>query len=361
MGKRGVSQFLILIVCATVIWWSISSIVYELEIMESRKSFVASIEENNALLDDEGQSPSPPEETPITTEEPSTIEVATETEVVVEDTSSIDAILDDKFYADIADAVESFALNESFTEQEALMNVDPEVTFAEPLVSTESDLSGQLSQSGVYIYTNDARTDNGLSELSMNTKLNNAAQAKVTDMFARQYFEHVSPLGRDVSDLADDVNYAFLAVGENLALGDFEDNQTLVQGWMNSPGHRENILGKSFTEIGVAVGKGDFEGVETWLAVQIFGRPLSDCPAVDSVLADNIEVSKKIIASFGLALIEARREVEEYQPKTTVAYGALVDDFNNLVQQYNTMAETIKSMVNTYNSQVRAFNSCIEG
>ena len=65
--------------------------------------------------------------------------------------------------------------------------------------------------------------------------------------------------------------------------------------WMNSPGHRANILNPHFQEIGVAVGKGMYEGHETWIAVQSFGMPLSACPASDANLKIKIDANNGMI------------------------------------------------------------------
>lgn len=65
----------------------------------------------------------------------------------------------------------------------------------------------------------------------------------------------------------------FRRLGENIALGDFTSSQMMVNSWMKSPGHRTNILRNDFTETGIAVGKGVFNGREQWIGVQVFGRP----------------------------------------------------------------------------------------
>jgi uncharacterized protein YkwD len=92
-------------------------------------------------------------------------------------------------------------------------------------------------------------------------------------MFENQYFAHESPTGEKVSDLAKKFGYDFLLIGENLAMGNFSSDEDLVLAWMESPGHRENILNEKYQEIGVAVKKGIFEGKEVWIAVQHFGLP----------------------------------------------------------------------------------------
>ena len=66
---------------------------------------------------------------------------------------------------------------------------------------------------------------------------------------------------------------------------------------MNSPGHRANILNGKFTQIGVAVGRGTFEDHEVWIGVQVFARPLSDCPqpnaALKAAAADFVKAVEK--------------------------------------------------------------------
>ena len=93
-------------------------------------------------------------------------------------------------------------------------------------------------------------------------------------MFAEQYFAHESPLGNDMVALAGTYNYPYRTIGENLAIGNYLSSQQMVTSWMNSSGHRANILNTSYTEIGVAVVRGTFEGREVWIGVQIYGKPI---------------------------------------------------------------------------------------
>ena len=134
-----------------------------------------------------------------------------------------------------------------------------------PLRVLDSIFTGEtttvLSQNDVIDLTNKARATYGsLPALKENSKLDFSAEKKLQDMFMKQYFEHVSPSGIGVGDLANQISYEYIVIGENLALGNFKDDQALVDAWMASPAHRANILNKHYTEIGVAVGKGTFEG-----------------------------------------------------------------------------------------------------
>lgn len=122
--------------------------------------------------------------------------------------------------------------------------------------------------------TNQKRAENGLSPLTLNGKLNEAAQRKAGDMFAFNYWAHVSPSGRSPWSFFQEVGYKYLYAGENLAR-DFMNSDSVVDAWMNSPSHRDNLLNSNYKEIGLSVVNGTLNGVETTLVVQMFGTPTS--------------------------------------------------------------------------------------
>lgn len=120
--------------------------------------------------------------------------------------------------------------------------------------------------------TNQKRLENGLSPLTINGQLNEAAQRKAGDMFAFNYWAHNSPSGRNPWDFFQEVGYKYLYAGENLAR-DFMNSSSVVEAWMNSPTHRDNVLNSRYQETGLAVVNGTLNGVETTLVVQLFGTP----------------------------------------------------------------------------------------
>ena len=75
------------------------------------------------------------------------------------------------------------------------------------------------------------------------------------DLFAKHYFNHVSPDGMQPFVWAERRGYDYSAIGENLAAG-YRGATSVVSGWMHSPGHRANILGPNFDEVGVAIADG---------------------------------------------------------------------------------------------------------
>jgi len=219
--------------------------------------------------------------------------------------------------------------------------------------------SKDLSLHGVIQYTNIARAENGsLPPLVENSTLDLDAQIKLNDMFAKQYFEHVSPSGIGPADLAQAVGYAYVVVGENLALGDFGGDQGVVTAWMNSPGHRANILNAHYQEIGVAVGKGMYEGHNTWLAVQSFGMPLSACPAINAALKVTIDANNTTIASYK-AQLEAKKAQIDATSTSDPSYNTFVNEFNALIPEYNNLIEVNRANVASYNLGVQTFNACI--
>jgi len=123
--------------------------------------------------------------------------------------------------------------------------------------------------------TNQKRASLGLSPLKANSFLSEAARRKAGDMFAFNYWAHTSPSGRDPWSFFKEVGYRYVYAGENLAR-DFRDPESVVEAWMSSPSHRENLVNSKYQEIGVAVVDGSLQGVETTLVVQLFGtQPVS--------------------------------------------------------------------------------------
>jgi hypothetical protein len=228
-----------------------------------------------------------------------------------------------------------------------------------PLVSKLGQKEGVLQANVIIERTNDVRITHGLSALSINGKLSQAALAKVDDMFTYQYFEHDSPQGKTPSTFVKGAGYEYLTIGENLALGIFEDEKDLVTAWMNSPGHRANILGEHFTEIGVAAKRGLFKGEQVWLAVQEFGRPLSLCPKPDESLKAQIERDSATAAAFSKAMAELRTKIESTS-KNDDSYNQYINEYNKLVNQYNALIKDLASRGEAYNKAAKIFNECVK-
>jgi len=228
-----------------------------------------------------------------------------------------------------------------------------------PLRGPTAEIVSNLTVAGVVTETNMRREQNGVPRLSFNGQLAAAAQAKVDDMFARQYFAHESPGGEGPGDLAQAAGYEYLMVGENLALGNFKDDAALVQAWMNSPGHRENMLHPRYTEIGVAVARGTYEGRRVWMAVQEFGKPAADCPSPGAALSVRISEQQLTLADLEEELEAKNDEIKNTKPKRGDAYDQKVEEYNSLVKRYNALVEELKAAIADYNVQVEVYNTCV--
>lgn len=224
----------------------------------------------------------------------------------------------------------------------------------------DSTAESRLNASGIIQATNAQRDQNGLLPLRTNPKLNAAAEAKVEDMFAKQYFEHESPDGKSPADIIRAQGYEYIVVGENLALGNFRNDEVLVQAWMDSPGHRANILNAKFQEIGVFARKGVFEGKEVWLAVQEFGSPLSSCPSPKRSLKPEIDSNRTKLTSQQAELQQLKAEIDANRYRNEAEYNAAVAKYNDLVQKTNRLSEQTQELVRQFNDAVNAFNSCLE-
>jgi len=242
-----------------------------------------------------------------------------------------------------------------------IKEAEKQVSTPPPLRVEKEAPEAYLTRVGVIQWTNAQRAKYGLPPLKENPRLNVSAELKVQDMFEKQYFAHLSPSGEGVKNLAEVVGYEFIAIGENLALGNFQNDETLVQGWMDSPGHRANILNPSYQDIGVAVQKGQFEGRSVWLAVQHFGRPLSACPQPDETLKAQIDSNQAEIEKLQANLLKLEAEIKNMRPKRGPAYTQKIEEYNALVLQYNTLVDQTKSLITNYNNQVNLFNQCVAG
>jgi hypothetical protein len=267
------------------------------------------------------------------------------------------------FWNDIVDIYYKLSLNLPVVGKEItdFLTKEAEKVIFEPtpLRSESENPQSFLTKEGVIKWTNNQRVKYGLLPLTENQKLDAMAQAKVDDMFLEQYFAHISPKGKGVGDLAKNFGYEFIVIGENLALGDYKDDTALVQAWMDSIGHRENILNNRYQEIGVAVKKGVFEGRTTWLAVQHFGLPLSVCPSPDEKTKSRIETNQATIDNLQETLNTLRNEIMNIERKRNPLYSQKIEEYNTLVNQYNNLVEETKTLISQYNIEVNKFNQCV--
>lgn len=137
--------------------------------------------------------------------------------------------------------------------------------------------SASLSSANILKLTNSSRSSFNLEPLQENVFLAKAAQSKASDMAKFGYFSHISPQGKTPWTFIKEAGYNYAIAGENLAIN-FYTAEGVEAAWMNSAGHKANILNKDFDEIGIGIASGIYKGSKAVFVVQMFGarvdRPL---------------------------------------------------------------------------------------
>lgn len=151
-------------------------------------------------------------------------------------------------------------------------------------------ISSDISIDQLLILTNQQRQQNGLPALVLDNRLDQAATAKATDMFAKGYWAHVAPDGTTPWMFIKNEGYTYVYAGENLARG-YTTSTDVVNAWMASPSHRENMLSNHYNNVGYAVLTGNLSGEDTVLVVQMFG---STTLAVENNLVQNTKSVEEI-------------------------------------------------------------------
>jgi hypothetical protein len=138
-------------------------------------------------------------------------------------------------------------------------------------------ISADIAVTELLVQTNQKRAEQGLPPLTLSPELSDAAAKKAQDMFAKNYWAHNSPDGTTPWVFIKAAGYDYLYAGENLARG-FTNSADIINAWMASKGHRENILSSNYQDVGFAVEHGILTGDDTILVVQMFGSKKSSQP-----------------------------------------------------------------------------------
>ncbi len=241
-----------------------------------------------------------------------------------------------------------------------------------------------LTKEAIIAATNNARATQGLRALNESSLLNAVAEARARDMLEKQYFDHVSPTGERASDIAQRVGYRYKIIAENIAAGGFLTNQKVVDGWMQSPGHRKNLLSADVQDIGVAIIKGLLKGSDTWVSVQIFGLPSlpvaadKHCALPSQQLERDMEAKTAEVKSLNERLSRLKQELDDEKysidlerlsagsdPERNHQLNVKINAYNEKRQWYNQMladvqgkAAVLKSMIEEHNREVQGYRDC---
>ena len=130
----------------------------------------------------------------------------------------------------------------------------------------------EITPESVTARMNVYRAENHLPPLRLDAKLTRAAEARMQDMIDGEWWDHESPDGTSPFIWLASVDYDYAFAAENLAAG-FDTVPVLVEAWMESPGHRANIMGVQYAECGIAIIEGSTRGKAMGKSIVVmFGR-----------------------------------------------------------------------------------------
>lgn len=218
-----------------------------------------------------------------------------------------------------------------------LLLISKSTNITKPVAGVHELLVRSLSINLITKSTNDVREQNGYNSLVLNHILTTAAQAKADDMAKKQYFSHYGPDGTSPWKFFKDSGYTYEIAGENLAVTN-QDEASIIDGWLDSPAHRENLLNNGYQDIGIGIAYygNHKEYKNTTVIVAFYGRSSSGRTGDNNPL-----VGKRILSSslsLPAAIVEKTNLVREQNglnslaldPKlTTVAQARAADMATN--------------------------------
>ena len=180
-----------------------------------------------------------------------------------------------------------------------------------------TSLFAELNAIRIIELTNQIRAQYGLPPVKENPVLDKAAQLKAYDMATNKYFAHFSPTGISPWYWFQQAGYKYHYAGENLAMN-FIDSEEVVKAWFNSPSHRENLLNKNYTDIGIAILPGDpqINGLNKPIVVQLFGSPSNKAATNTKTTSTTLNTTNTTLPS--QAVLGEEEKPTEIKPTTTI-------------------------------------------
>ena len=166
--------------------------------------------------------------------------------LLVSDTQGLEGTINNVFGGAVSDAL-------TFLTVEPQGNESLNLNFTTNKISVDSQ-----AENDMFASVNFERTSRGITALTFDDNLRDVGRAHCEDMFMRGYFSHYAPDGESPFDRMAKANITFTYAGENLALA--PNTKLAMQGLMNSPGHKANILNTNFGRVGIGVINGGIYG-----------------------------------------------------------------------------------------------------
>ena len=211
----------------------------------------------------------------------------------------------------------------------------------------ESVFFADITKSSLIEMTNQEREKLGIGILKENSKLDEAALLKAQDILDNDYFDHYSPQGISPWYWFQQVGYNYKTAGENLAVG-FLDSKEVYDAWLDSFSHKENLLNPNYNEIGIGIAKGDLNGSETTIVVQLFGSQKKNNIIVSENPTEEITLETtetEPIESTSTLVMGEETEINDPIDNKVVSF--LATDYYNLIQDiiYISLISVILSLL----------------
>jgi len=206
-----------------------------------------------------------------------------------------------------------------------------------------------INEEDLIKYTNNERAKSNLLPLKRNELLDQAASLKIEDMFTKNYWAHNAPDGTTPWTFINKVGYAYSYSGENLAR-DFTSSRDVIDSWMGSQKHKENILFPNYTEVGFAIKHATLNGLDTMLVVQMFGAPPQQIKIVDTGNPsnnsgnNNLTIDLNNIKQYRDNIVKVRASWatnNDRYPKEDI--DKILDSFNRQIDFCNTIISNVES------------------
>ncbi|GAB6056909.1 hypothetical protein JCM31598_43310 [Desulfonatronum parangueonense] len=195
-------------------------------------------------------------------------------------------------------------------------------------------------------------------------------------MINNRYYAHVNPTtGEGPGEAIKQANYQFITYAENIAMGNWQSNRHIVDGWINSPGHRANIVNPNIKEIGVAIIKDKAASLgrpSVYYGVQLFASPMPDCSRPSEADKALLQEMQRKNDDIWRRVNNQKSEIERLQAQINREqnnntrnrmindYNRQVNTYNNLVSQANGMQESLKLVIHSYNKKINEYNLCMQ-
>ncbi len=196
------------------------------------------------------------------------------------------------------------------------------LSFARTNFSSVLGISNNVTLQELLVLTNKEREANGLPSLKLSNELSVAAEGKANSMLSENYWSHESPSGVTPWVFIKNAGYNYTFAGENLARG-FTNTQEVIDAWMASPTHKQNMLSGNYKEVGFAIRTGNLTGEETVLVVEMFGsRELSGVP---QTAGTKPEIAVASNTTEEVVNKESLEEVKEEKENSSLVAGVNLD------------------------------------